>query len=372
MARHPRPPPGDPRLDALHRPARTTRWPGVVLLDLPDHDSTEVVAPPRGRPAGAARRHVRVGARPAEVRRRRDPRPLPRAARVAQGRDAGRPQPHRHRARGRVATACVADVRRLLEADGLAGVPGARPSAPATAWGIDELKKQIAEAGGREEGDPGPARRRRPRGRRAAPGGVRHGQGAHRCRPSAIAALDDAFADAAGVPTVVKAVEDSTRIRANRATGWPVDGVVLPAQARPAQAAPPRPRLRRQAAHRRRPDLRAPGDRRAAGARRHRGPRARRPGLRRHGPAVGHRDPQGLDLAAARPRRPARPGRVRPPTSAPTKIPMWAGLVRVLQWLLIIAAVVGGVWLALLAVRLPTRGCPSRRPPSWAGSRSPR
>ncbi len=37
-----------------------------------------------------------------------------------------------------------------------------------------------------------------------------------------VAALDDAFADAAGVPTVVDAVERSTRLRAGRATGWPV------------------------------------------------------------------------------------------------------------------------------------------------------
>ena len=36
--------------------------------------------PPRGRPAGRARRPAGVGARPAEVRRRRHPRPLPRAA----------------------------------------------------------------------------------------------------------------------------------------------------------------------------------------------------------------------------------------------------------------------------------------------------
>ena len=43
---------------------------------------------------------------------------------------------------------------------------------------------------------------------------------------------------------------------------------------------------------------------------------------------------------------------------------MWAGLVRVLQWLLIIAALVGAGWLALLAFG-PTPGCPSRRRPSW-------
>ena len=56
--------------------------------------------PPRGRPDRQARRPAGVGARPAEVRRRRDPRPLPRAAGQPRRRDAGRAQPHRHRAGG--------------------------------------------------------------------------------------------------------------------------------------------------------------------------------------------------------------------------------------------------------------------------------
>ena len=44
---------------------------GLVLLDLPDHDSTAGVAPARGRPAGRPGRPAGVGRRPAEVRRRR-------------------------------------------------------------------------------------------------------------------------------------------------------------------------------------------------------------------------------------------------------------------------------------------------------------
>src|SRR5690606_3143739 len=36
------------------------------------------------------------------------------------------------------------------------------------------------------------------------------------------AELVDAFADAAGVPTVVHAVDRATRVRARQATGWPV------------------------------------------------------------------------------------------------------------------------------------------------------
>src|SRR5262249_58259839 len=37
-----------------------------------------------------------------------------------------------------------------------------------------------------------------------------------------ITALEDSFADAAGVPTLVEAVEAATRVRGRRATGWPV------------------------------------------------------------------------------------------------------------------------------------------------------
>ena len=103
VARHPAAAPGHPRLDARHRredqsldgrrPARPAR---------PRLDRGR--PPPRGGPAGPARRPAGVGARPAEVRRRGDPRPLPRAVHHPPGRDAGRAQPHRHRARGRTAT----------------------------------------------------------------------------------------------------------------------------------------------------------------------------------------------------------------------------------------------------------------------------
>ena len=52
--------------------------------------------PPRGRPARPAGRPDGLGARPAEVRRRRRPRPLPRAAGHPPRGDAGRAQPRRH------------------------------------------------------------------------------------------------------------------------------------------------------------------------------------------------------------------------------------------------------------------------------------
>ena len=42
VARHPAAPPGHPRLDARHPAGEDNELDGVVLLDLPDHDSTEV------------------------------------------------------------------------------------------------------------------------------------------------------------------------------------------------------------------------------------------------------------------------------------------------------------------------------------------
>ena len=101
VARHPRRGTRSPATRCSTPGARTTASTGVVLLDLPDHDSTELSHHLEVDRLVAARRPARVGPRPAEVRRRRDPRPLPRAVRHAPGRDAGRAQPHRHRARGR-------------------------------------------------------------------------------------------------------------------------------------------------------------------------------------------------------------------------------------------------------------------------------
>ena len=88
-------------------------------------------------------------------------------------------------------------------------------------WGIDELKKQIATRVAEKKA----TRARLGADVRAAAERLQAVSGTAKVRSLSterIAALDDAFADAAGVPTVVKAVEDSTRIRANRATGWPV------------------------------------------------------------------------------------------------------------------------------------------------------
>src|SRR5690606_11616599 len=48
------------------------------------------------------------------------------------------------------------------------------------------------------------------------------------------------------------------------------------------------------------------------------------------------------------------------------RMPLWAGLVRALQWILIVAAVVGAGWLALLALGTYAR-VPEPPTPEWGG-----
>jgi hypothetical protein len=248
----------------------------------------------------------------------------------------------------------VTDVRRLLEADGLDGVPVLAISAR-HGWGIDELKKQIAKR---------VAEKKATRGRlaadvRAAAERLQSVSGNAKVRSLSterIAALDAAFADAAGVPTVVKAVEDSTRIRANRATGWPVTAWFS--------------RFKPDPLKRLHLDLGSAG-KQLTGAARTSVPRATGVQKARVDTEVraladqvsdGMGQPWVLAIRRASVSRlPDLGDRLDRAVAATDlradRIPIWAGLVRVLQWLLIISAVVGGGWLALLAfgsyARLP-------------------
>ena len=69
-------------LDGSRREGAWARLDGLVLLDLPDFDSRESRPPDRGRAGARARRRVRLGDRPAEVRRRPAARRLRRRART--------------------------------------------------------------------------------------------------------------------------------------------------------------------------------------------------------------------------------------------------------------------------------------------------
>ena len=254
------------------------------------------------------------------------------------------------------------DVRRLLEADGLDGVPVIGLSAR-HGWGIDELKKQIAKRVAEKKA----TRIRLGADVKAAAERLQAVSGTSSVRTLSkerIAALDDAFADAAGVPTVVKAVEDSTRIRANRATGWPVTSWLSKLKPDP---------LRRLHL-----DLGSAG-KQLTGASRTSVPRASgvqkaRVDTEVRALADDVSKDMGQPWAAAI--RGASTSRltdlndrldraVASTDLGADKIPVWAGLVRILQWLLIITAIIGGLWLALLAfgayARLPPIPTPEVR-----------
>ena len=284
---------------------------GVVLLDLPDHDSTEVshhlevdrlvqladmlvwVLDPQKYADAAV--HDRYLA-PLETHKDVMLVVLNHIDTVPEGRR----------------DAMLADVRRLLVLDGLETVPVLGISAREKI-GVDTLRTEIVK----RVADKKMARTRLAADLRAVAQDFAQQSGTAapgQLSKERVAALDDALADAAGVPTVVGAVEKSTRMRANRATGWPVVAVALQAPTRPAQAAPPRPRLGRQGAERHRPDLRSCRHPGPAGPRGHRGARRGRRGLGRPHPSVGHGRAHRLGVAAARPRGPARrrAGRDRP------------------------------------------------------------
>jgi GTPase Era involved in 16S rRNA processing len=243
--------------------------------------------------------------------------------------------------------AMLADVRRLLDADGLDRVP-VLPISAREGIGVDELRATIA----RRVADKRSTTARTENDVRAAAERLSAASGTARpprLSPDRVRALDDALADAAGVPTVVKAVEDATRIRAGRATGWPIvswlsklrpdplkrlhldlgsAGKELTGRSRtsiPAATQVQRARVDT--------EVRSLAEEMSRGLTRPWGDAVRRASLSRLDDLGDRLDAGvgGTDLGAAR-------------------LPVWAGLVRLLQWILITAAIVGGLWLGLLAV----------------------
>src|SRR6478609_3982166 len=194
---------------------------GVVLLDLPDHDSTEVahhlevdrlvaladvlvwvLDPQKYADAAIHDRYLAPSAEQQDVML------------VVLNHIDTVPEDRRE--------SMLADIRRLLDDDGLDRVPILAVSAR-QGTGIPELRAEIARRA---------AEKRSTRAR--LDGDVRgmaaklaevSGDGATRVvETTRLTALDDAFAEAAGVPVVVGAVERSLRLRGFRATGWPVLG----------------------------------------------------------------------------------------------------------------------------------------------------
>lgn len=317
---------------------------GVVLLDLPDHDSTEVshhlevdrlvaladllvwvLDPQKYADAAIHDRYL-------EPLKTHDEVML-----VVLNHIDSVPEERRQ--------AMLDDVRRLLDADGLEKVPVIAVSAR-QGIGIDELRSEI----GRRVAEKKMTRARLEADVRAAAQRLddASGEGRHRSLPAGrVTAFEEALGEAAGVPTIVDAVERSTRIRATRATGWPAvswmsglqgdpvkkleldlgssaDRLAGKASASPTSATVQHARVDT--------EVRALADDASEGLGAPWQAAVQRASVSRI-PELGERLDAGLaatDLAR-------------------TRLPGWVGFVRVLQWLLLLGAVGCGVWAGLAA-----------------------
>jgi GTP-binding protein EngB required for normal cell division len=192
---------------------------GLVLLDLPDHDSTEVahhhevdrlvrmvdvmvwvLDPQKYADAALHERYLRPLASHAGVM-------VVALNHVDEIPPSTRPQ-------------VLADLSRRLEEDGLGDVPVVATAAT-TGEGIGELRRLL---GDRVRSKRAAAERLRADVAAAAAAVARESGETDpgKVRKADRAALVDAFADAAGVPTVVSAVERATVRRGGQHTGWPL------------------------------------------------------------------------------------------------------------------------------------------------------
>ena len=331
---------------------------GLVLLDLPDHDSTEVahhleverlieltdamvwvLDPQKYADAAIHDRFLKPLAPHADVM-------------VVVLNHIDEVPPARRES-------MVADVKRLLELDGLGGVPVFATSAR-TGEGIPELKKMLAKRVA------GKASTNSRIGTDVTAAAEEMGKASGDAKaPSLDAKTEDrlieAVGDAAGVPIVVDAVHRATKIRATRATGWPITAWLS--------------KLRPDPLKRLHLDLGATGKDLVA-ASRSSIPEANQVQKARVESSVREvADSLSGDLAkpwanAVRRASVARSGdlsdrldkAVGSVDLGSASIPWWCSIVRVLQWVLLLAAIGGGLWLAALAgmgyLQMPTPDTP--------------
>jgi GTPase Era involved in 16S rRNA processing len=319
---------------------------GLVLLDLPDHDSTEVahhvevdrlvkltdvlvwvLDPQKYADAAIHDRYLRPLASHKDVMM------------VVLNHIDEVPEERRG--------AMVADLERLLKDDGLEGIPVFTTSAR-HGDGIPALKKEVATRVAAKKATrqrlladiKDAAHRLREHNGDAKPADVARARKAE---------LVDAFADAASVPTVVRAVDKATRVRARQATGWPVTKWVA--------------RLRPDPLKRLHLDL-GPRGKELTGEARSSVPEASQIQRARVDTAVrAVADDAAADLTHpwASAVRHASVSRLDDLNDALDRAvagtdlgvgrtPAWWKVVRVLQWVLFFVAVAGGLWLAGLAV----------------------
>jgi GTPase Era involved in 16S rRNA processing len=331
-------------LDAPGDDDRTLQ--GLVLLDLPDHDSTEVahhvevdrlvkltdvlvwvLDPQKYADAAIHDRYLRPLASHKDVM-------------LVVLNHIDEVQADR---RG----AMVADLERLLKDDGLEGVPVFCTSAR-HGDGIAELKKELADRVAAKKA----TRARLLADVKSAAERMQELNGDAKPKDVARARkseLVDAFADAAGVPTVVRAVDQATRVRARNATGWPVTKWVS--------------RLRPDPLKRLHLDL-GPRGKELTGEARSSLPEATQVERARVDTvvrAVADDAAAGLTQPWTVAVRHASVSRLEDLNDAldravgstdlgVARTPIWWKLVRALQWLLFLTAVVGGLWLVGLAL----------------------
>ena len=247
--------------------------------------------------------------------------------------------------------ACHADLQHLLAQDGLVGVPVLDVSAT-TGEGVDALADALADA----------ARRRvAAQARLTADVAAVAGRVLAACGPpvrvgrASYDDLVDAMAEAAGVPVVVAAVHAARLRSARRATGWPPTRWLSKFRPDPirrlhlgqpdSRTSLPKPGPAQLA--RARGAVRQYVDRAASGA-----PEAWVLSARRRTDVPAERMADALDSAVAR------------TAVLPSRPPAWWRVTGVAQWVLLAVAVAGGLWLAVLAGAGYLR-VPAPEPPSW-------
>ena len=236
--------------------------------------------------------------------------------------------------------ACVTDLRRLLDSEGLHDVPVLAVSAR-TGLGLDALRAELASrVSARRAASDRLTADVREQARVLARQCSASADGAGTVSANERRALVAALGDAAGVPVVTSAVERSARQQGARRTGWPA--VRWMGRLRP----DPLARLHVTGDERTRTSLgpasgveQARVDNALRGARDSVGddlPEGWRDGLRRVVEQRAARLPDALDRAVAG------------TDLGLGRAPRWWSLVGALQLLLLVAAVVGGLWLLAL------------------------
>lgn len=231
----------------------------------------------------------------------------------------------------------IADLRRLLDADGLDGITLIATSAR-EGIGIDELRAAITA----RVADKAAIRTRIATDVHEAASDIAAASGSAPpvlLTPRDQSELRAAMADAAGVPVVVEAVHKASLIRARRATGWPLTAWLSRFRPDPLQG------LDLGAAGTALPDADQVQHARIDSAVRDLGDQLSRGLSRPWATALSH---------AATARLPEVQDRLARAVGSTDlgvdRIPVWTRLVQLAQWLLLLAAVGGGLWLAALQV----------------------